>query len=163
MTVNKMVKTTNFTMNQNDSWHGVKSMKKNLKVISSGPKYKEGNTWSIQLEDKAEPVATHIHWALRNCEKDPQKLQKYLSNVVSHYKNEHTGCPETSRCKKDKNYEPSRIVITNPKAEKLLETTIKNSVIYKSPEDYILARDTSYVESVNNVMNIFSRQEDIFQ
>ena len=27
--------------------------------------------------------------------------------------------------------------------------------MYKSPQDYVLARDTSYVESFNNVMNIF--------
>ena len=27
--------------------------------------------------------------------------------------------------------------------------------MYKSPQDYVLARDTSYVESFNNAMNIF--------
>ena len=74
---------------------------------------------------------------------------------MNHYKNEHSNCHPTSRCKIDPNYEPSRVVITNPKAEKLLQTTIENSVMYKSPQDYVLARDTSYVESFNNVMNIF--------
>ena len=96
-----------------------------------------------------------MHWALRNCEQNPQKLQSQLSNTVNHYKNEHSNCHPTSRCKIDPNYEPSRVVITNPKAEKLLQTTIENSVMYKSPQDYVLARDTSYVESFNNVMNNF--------
>ena len=156
MAVNKFVKTSGYTLNQNDSWHGVKSMKKALKSISSGPKYKEGKTWFEQLYDhKEEPVATHVHWALRNCEQNPQTLQSQLSNVVNHYKNEHSDCHPTSRCKLDPKYEPSRLVITNPKAEKMLKATIENSVIYKSPQDYILARDTSYVESFNNVMNIF--------
>ena len=83
MAVNKFVKTSGYTLNQNDSWHGVKSMKKALKSISSGPKYKEGSTWSEQLLDKEEPVATHVHWALRNCEQNPQKLQSQLSNTES--------------------------------------------------------------------------------
>ena len=96
-----------------------------------------------------------MHWALRNCEQNPQTLQGQLSNVVNHYKNEHSDCYPTSRCKLDPNYEPSRLVITNPKAEKMLKITIENSVIYKSLQDYILARDTSYVESFNNVINIF--------
>ena len=52
-------------------------------------------------------------------------------------------------------YEPLRQVITNPKAEKMLECVINNSVIFKSPDDFVLERDTSYVESFNNVMNIF--------
>ena len=128
---------------------------KALKSISSRPKYKEGSTWSEQLLDKEEPVATHMHWALRNCEQNPQKLQSQLSNTVNHYKNEHSNCHPTSRCKIDPNYEPSCVVITNPKAETLLQMTIEKSVMYKSPQDYVLARDTSYVVSFNNMMNIF--------
>ena len=52
MSVNKLVKDTNFTVNQNDSWHGVKSIKKAMKTISSGPKYKEGQTWFEQLSTR---------------------------------------------------------------------------------------------------------------
>ena len=155
MTINKFVKTRGYTVNQNDSWHGVKTVKKAMKTVSSGAKYKEGKTWSEQLVDKVEPVATHFHWAIRNCEKDPQMLRSQLSNVVSHYKNGHSRCHATSRCQRDPNYEPSRQVITNPKAEKMLECVINNSAIFKSPDDFVLARDTSYVESFNNVMNIF--------
>ena len=155
LSINKLVKSRPMTTNQNDCWHGVKSLKKALKVISSGPKYKEGKTWFDQLSDKAEPVATHIHWAIRNCQNEPQRLRNMLSNTVKHYQNEHSGCSDTSRCKQDPNYEPSRWVITNPKAEKCLKNVIETSVIYKYPEDFVLARDSSYVESFNNVMNIF--------
>ena len=105
--------------------------------------------------DKVEPVATHFHWAIRICEKDPQKLRSQLSNVVSHYKDDQSSCHATSRCQRDPNYEPSRQVITNPKAEKMLESVIHSSAIFKSLDDFVLARDTSYVESFNNVINIF--------
>ena len=37
----------------------------------------------------------------------------------------------------------------------MLECAINNSAVFKSPDDFVLARDTSYVESFNNVMNIF--------
>lgn len=162
MAVNRFVKDTAFTQNQNDYWHGVKSMKKSLKAISTGPQYKEGTTWSRQLEDKAEPVATHVHWAMKNCKENPQVLRQNLDSVVKHYKNEHDNCLDTSRCKTDINYEPSRTVITNPKGEKMLENAIKSSVIYKSPEDFILSRSSSYVESFNNVMNIFQDKRIAF-
>lgn len=162
LSINKLVKRNAFTVNQNDSWHGVKSVKKAMQAVASGPKYKENKTWSEQLYDKVEPVATHFHWAIRNCQQDPQVLKKLLLNVTQHYKNEHSNCHQTSRCKLDKNYEPSRIVITNPKAEKMLQNVIEQSVIYKSPEDYVLAKDTSYVESFNNVMNIFQDKRICF-
>jgi hypothetical protein len=64
-------------------------------------------------------------------------------------------CHISSRCKRDSNYEPSRIVITNGKAKNMLENVIRKSTIYQHPQDYILGKDTFYVESFNNVMNIF--------
>ena len=72
-------------------------------------------------------MATHYHWAIRNCEKDPQKLRSKISNLVSHYKNDHSRCYAISRCQRDPNYEPSRQVVTNPKAEKMLEGVIKRA------------------------------------
>ena len=90
MSVNKLVKDTNFTINQNDSWHGVKFIKKAMKTISSGPKYKEGQTWFEQLSDKEEPIATHFHWSIRNCDSGPALLKSRLSNIPSHYRNEHS-------------------------------------------------------------------------
>lgn len=115
----------------------------------------EGKTWSSQLDDKVEPIATHFHWAIRNCEENPEKLQALLLNIVQHYKNNHDSCHSTSRCRKDPNYEISRKVITDPRAEKLLLGVIKNSVVFKNPQDYRLCRDTYYVESFNNVVNVY--------
>jgi hypothetical protein len=77
-----------------------------------------------------EPIATHINWAIRNCNENPQQLKEYLENIVEHYSNNHTKCHPTPRSKTDKNYEPSRIVITSSKAKKLLDSVIRRSIIY---------------------------------
>jgi hypothetical protein len=155
MAVNKFVKETQFTTNQNDLWHAVKAVKKSVSKVSKGAKFSEGLSWSQQLADKVEPIATHISWSVRNCDENPQKLKESLDNVIEHYCNNHANCHNTSRCKRDSNYEPSRIVITNGKAKNMLENVIRKSTIYQHPQDYILGKDTFYVESFNNVMNIF--------
>ena len=38
----------------------------------------------------------------------------------------------------------------------------QGSVIFKHPEDYILGKDTFYVESFNNVMSIFQDKRIVF-
>jgi hypothetical protein len=59
--VTVMIKDTHFTTNQNDLWHAVKAIKKAITNVSKGPKYSHGITWSEQLADKREPIATHIN------------------------------------------------------------------------------------------------------
>ena len=113
MSVNKLVKDTYFTVNQNDSWHGVKSIRKAMKSISSGPQYQEGQTWFKQLSDKEEPIATLFHWSIRNCKGDLALLKSRLSNIPSHYSNEHSACASSSGCRSDPNYEPSRLFVSN--------------------------------------------------
>lgn len=66
MAVNKFVKDTHFTTNQNDLWHAVKAVKEAITKISKGPKCSEGTAWSDQISDKVEPIATHINWAVRH-------------------------------------------------------------------------------------------------
>lgn len=66
LSINKMVKETVSTTNQNDILYGIKSVKKAMSLVSSGPRYKEGKTWSEELYDKPEPVATHFNWAIKN-------------------------------------------------------------------------------------------------
>jgi len=155
MSINKFVRESEPVINQNDVWHSVKSLKKAVQSISQGPKYKHGKSWHVQLQDKVESVATPAYWAVKNCSGDEEILCKYLLNTVEHYKNNHENCSNLSRCKKDRNYEPSKIVVTDSCAEKLLTTTIKSSVLYKSSQDYVLGKETHYVESFNNVMNMF--------
>ncbi|KAH3864984.1 hypothetical protein DPMN_028017 [Dreissena polymorpha] len=99
---------------------------------------------------------------MKKCKENPQVLRQELDSVVKHYKKEHDNCLDTSRCKTDKNYEQSRTVITKPKVEKMLENAIKSSLIYKSPENFSVSRSTSYVESFNNVMNIFQDKRIAF-
>ena len=142
MAINKMVKDKVMTTNQNDAWHGVKAVKKALTVVSSEPRYLKGKTWSDELKDKVEPVATRFHSAIRNCGGDSSALRNSLDNIIDHYENRHDNCNQSSRCKRDKNYEPSRVVIEDPQAEKLLRGVIRDSVIYKNPDDFNLGRDT---------------------
>ena len=145
------------SVNPNDTWHAIKSVKSSLKKISTWPAYLEGKTCSNQLDDKVDPVCTHFHWAIRNCDKNVSRLQAILLNTVEQYKNNHLNCHPSSRCKKDPNYEISRIVITDPKDEKILLGVIKNSLVYKHPEDYAETHSMLKVSTMS-----WTRQKDIF-
>ena len=126
MAINKFVRNQPPTVNQNDTWHGVKSVKKSMSEVASGPRYLEGKKWSEELHDKVESVATHFHWAMRNCNGDSAKLRLMLDNVVDHYKNIHDKCSESSRCRADPKYEPKTGSSETPKQnfyfEELSET-----------------------------------------
>ncbi len=100
-------------------------------------------------------MANHYHWAIRRCGGDPTLMRQQLKNIVRHYANEHSGCDKASRCNTDPNYEPSRQVVLHPEAQKLLETAIVSSLVYKAAEDFTEAKETDLVESFNNMMNIF--------
>lgn len=143
------------TVNQNDTWHAAKSVQKAISAVGKGPKKQHGKTWHEEIADKINSVRVHVQHAIRNCNNDTQILREKLDNVVAHYKNSHGNCSDESRCKQDPNYEPSKLLIRNPKAEDLLRTAIQNTVVYKSPADFVHAMDTFYVESFNNVLNIF--------
>ena len=78
ISINKLFKDKEETINQNDLWHAEKTIKKSIKNVSSGSKKSEGVIWSEQLVDKTETFATHIHWAVRHCEKDPKNFKKSL-------------------------------------------------------------------------------------
>ena len=143
------------TINQNDTWHVSVSIEKQLKGISSGAKCREGKSWSMQLNDKVRPVKTHVQYAIRYCNGDKEKVVAMLNNVVAHYENKHEHCHNSSRCKQDQNYIPSRQILTDSFAKNLLSSTIKNFDVYKKPQNYVHAMDTYSVESFNNTLNIF--------
>ena len=100
-------------------------------------------------------MGTHSHWSIQNCDESGEKLQANLLNSVEHYKGIHTCCSVKSRCRKDPKYEPSRIPITDKKAEDLLKKSIKSSTLFRGAEDFIYGRETAHVESFNNTMNMF--------
>jgi hypothetical protein len=147
---------------QNDSWHGMKGLKRDITVVTSGAKKRENITWHSQLFDKKDGVATHVHYALRSCNGDGDLLRAKMDNAVEHYKNNHNNCDPKSRCKTDKNYKPSKLVITSPKAEKLLCDAIHKTTIYKYAEDFSHGKDTHYVESFNNTLHIFQDKRICF-
>ena len=93
MAINKMVREHSPpVINQNDTWHGAKSVKKAISAIASGPKYKHGKTWHYELSDKVEAIVTHVHWAMHNCDGDANQLRAYLDNTVCHFKGIHDKC-----------------------------------------------------------------------
>ena len=153
-TVNKEVKRRGIT-NQNYLWHGINKIKKQLKKVTTGPLKHHSKTWHFELDDKLEAVANHAHWAARRSNGNADQLKSDLDNVVQHYKNSHQNCHATSRCHQDANYEPSKKMIGDVRAETLLKSCIKQSTIYKSASNFSYGKDTHYVESFNNVMNIF--------
>ena len=101
LSINKFIRESRDSVNQNDTWHCVKAMKTSLTKISAGTLHDKGKTWSFQLTDKVETVATHVHWCIRNCNNEKDELRSSLLNIVDHYKNIHTSCHESSRCRKD--------------------------------------------------------------
>ncbi|CAC5370125.1 unnamed protein product [Mytilus coruscus] len=93
LSINKLVKDKGLITNQNDPWHAIKRVKVAMKRVSAGPNYLKEKSWSAQLEDKVESVATHFHWAVRNCKENPKELKDVLLNIVEqHYKNNHQKC-----------------------------------------------------------------------
>jgi len=143
------------TTNQNDTWHVSVSVAKELKKVSTGAKCREGKTWSHQLIDKVVPVKTHINFAMRRCGGDKDILKRAIDNIVCHYQNQHTDCFAESRCKTDSNYMPSRQILTDPVAVDLLSAAVQSTDVYRRPENYVHYMDTYFVESFNNVLNMF--------
>ena len=148
--------------NSYDTWHATKGITKQLRKVAQGPKRDHGKTWHVELSDKAGSIRTHIHWAMKNCDGSAQKLCDMLDNISNHYKDVHDKCHPTSRCKADPAYEPTKVKLTDPVAEKLLTNAIHNLVIYKKPEDYIYCQNTHYVESYNNATLIYHDKRIVF-
>ena len=91
LSINKYICEECESVNQNDTWHAIKSVKSSLTKISTGPAYLEGKTWSYQLDDKVEPVCTHFPGLLET-EENASRLQAVLLNTIEHYKNNHSNC-----------------------------------------------------------------------
>ena len=82
LSINKFIRESTDSVNQNDTWHCVKAMKTSLTKISSGTLRDKGKTWSFQLTDKVEPVATHVHWCIRNCDNEKDELRSSLLTII---------------------------------------------------------------------------------
>jgi len=92
---------------------------------------------------------------MRNCGGDKDKLRSLLDNIKNHYENVHDNRSNTSRCTIDKNYQPSRIILTDPFAKGLLQNTVRDFDVNKHPDSYTFGMSSCLVESFNNTLNIF--------
>ncbi|XP_019633189.1 PREDICTED: uncharacterized protein LOC109476627 [Branchiostoma belcheri] len=138
------------TTNSNDTWHATKAIARKFKRVSSGPVRSRGVSWHPQLADKGAPLKTHFYWCMARCGGDEQVLRDMLLNIVQHYQNRHDNCHPESRCRADPNYRPTKLLLTEQRAVELLTNFVRSQDIYKSAKDYVLCKDTLYVESFNN-------------
>ena len=105
-------------------------------------------------------VKKRFHWAMRNCNNDANQLRALLDNIPEHYKGNHGNCDAASPCR-DAHFQLEYIRIVDPVAETLLKKAIRGTLVYKYPQNYTHALDTYYVESYNNVLNIFQDKRNL--
>ena len=129
-----------------DTWHGAKEVRRAMSKVTKGTRANLGKTWHPELRDKGAGVKTHVYWAMKNCNGDAAQLLRSLDSIVDHYMQNPANCHPTSRCKQN-NYVPSRDIIMDPIAERLLRNCIRSLYIYQHPEKYTHCRDTHYIES----------------
>lgn len=130
-------------------------MARDMKKICSGTRRDEGIKWFTQLSDKAKATKTHVYWAMRNNDGTAAGFQQYLLNIVDHYQGKHDLCHQDSRCK-HAGYICSKKEVSDPKAVDAYRTAIMKTTIYKNPSDYLLCRDTFYIESFHVVVLIYA-------
>ncbi|XP_068711084.1 uncharacterized protein [Montipora foliosa] len=141
--------------NSFDTWHGTKGVARDMKKVCSGTRRDEGIKWFTQLSDKAKATKTHFYWAMRNNDGTAAGFQQYLLNIVDHYQGKHDLCHQDSRCK-HAGYICSKKEVSDPKAVDAYRTAIMKTTIYKNPSDYLLCRDTFYIESFHVVVLIYA-------
>lgn len=118
-------------------------------TVSSGPKYFLDETYIVKT------VRGHGRISrIRNWKQNSEKLNDLCSMSWKITKNNHTKYHSDSRCKKDLNYVIKRKILNTPITYKNLPCVILKSAILKSPDHFVLARDTWYVERLNNTMGI---------
>ncbi|CAH3162568.1 unnamed protein product [Porites lobata] len=119
-----------------------------MKKICSEARRDEGIKWFTELFDKAKSTKTHFYWAMHNNDGTEAGFQQYLLNVVDHYQ---VNFMYTYIIRHHNGYVCSKKV-TDPKAAEAYRAAIIKTTIYKNPSDYLLCRDTFYIESFHMVM-----------
>ena len=151
------------TMGQNDTWHGGKNVLKLIKTVAGGSQRSKGTTWHEELSDKVVCTKINVQHAIRNCNKDPEILKELIDNIPKHYQNIHDNCSARGRCRREADYQPSKLVIRSELALQLYTKALHKTVIYTRPQDYSHAIDTYYVESYNNVLNVYHDKRIVFR
>lgn len=152
--INKAIRSRVGTTNCNERWHATRPITAGLRKIGQGAKKNENKTWHPELGDKGALVRNHVYYALDHCDGSATKLRSIILNCVKHFQNIHDECDPTSECKTS-GYVPSFTIITSPVAQELLEKFLKTLTVYKQAENYVLSKNTYYVESFNNTCLIY--------
>lgn len=154
MAVNKIVKAREGTINTNERWHAAKPITKVISKIGKGMKKAMGTSWHPQLRDKGAEIRNHVYWAIENCQQNGQRMRELIDVCVLHFQNIHNQCDATSDCRRH-DHVPSSTIITDPTAVQLLRKTLHDLTVYKNAEDYMMSKDTYYIESFNNTCLIY--------
>ncbi len=149
---NVVVAKDSLCQDQLDIWHAIKCVLKAFNEISTGPKYKEGDTWSEQLADKKESLKEHLNFVARNCANNAQILKDNIDAIPAHYQGDHDGCRLMAACVRSRRYVPSTTIITDPKAVELLTNFLHKSALYQDAEKFVLGLDTCYTEAANGAL-----------
>ena len=96
-------------------------------------------------------VKTHLYWSMLNCKCDPQKLCRLIENIPNHYQVwllklccslylAWIGQPlwlsrGVPPCRHSE-YQPGKVVISNPQGSQALLSTLKQTYIYKYAKDF---------------------------
>lgn len=141
--------------NSYDSWHGGKGVKKAIQKVASGLVRDAEKSWFAELSDKVKCTKTHIYYGMKNCNGDADVLRNYITNIVDHYQGNHTKCHQDSRCKED-GYVCSKKPLVSEKAIAAYRKAVEGTTVFKNAEDYVLCRDTYWIESLHLVMLIYT-------
>ena len=152
--INKIIKEKDSVKNCNERWHAAKPITKGIKAISSGALKNRGKTWHPELADKGALVRNHVYYSIDNCGRDPTVLRQMLFSCVLHFQNIHHNCSGESSCKVD-GYIPEFTILKDPVGITLLTNFIHSTTLYKNAQDYVLNKDTYYVESFNNSILVY--------
>ena len=152
--VNKQIKDRPGTTNSNDAWHGAKHIKCGFKKNATGSRANRGQTWHPELADKGSKFRNHVYFSMEKCDGNAANLRNLLDGSVLHFQNIHAQCHIDSPCKHP-GYIPNFDIIRSPEAVRILTNFIRSLTVYKSAQDYVLARSTFYVESFNNSCLIY--------
>lgn len=83
------------------------------------------------------------------------EMQKKVGLLSCQTKGDHTNCYQDSRCQED-GYVCSKKLVVSKKAIAAYRKAVEGTTIFKNAEDYVLCRDTFWIESLHLVMLIYA-------
>lgn len=106
-------------------------MKKAIKKVASGLVRDAEKSWFAELSDKVKCTKTHIYYAMKNCNGDPDVLRNYIINIVDHYQGNHSKCHQDSRCK-EVGYVCSKKPLVSERAIAAYRKAVEGTTVFKN-------------------------------